>query len=352
MKKITLFIALLIVSFAQAQNTLIVDNNVFIDATPSHVYTTFTAAIAGASNGDTILIQPSATSYGNITINKSITVLGMGYAPELNNGETSLTGNITVSASNVKIAGLNVNGYVSPGNNVTNLLVEDCNINTGAYASAVGNANITYRGNIIKNVIVLNSTPTNSLNITITNNLIQNLGVNSAFQYFNDTTIFNNNVIIGDQGHYSYFIFLSPVNLVCQNNIWVFTNNSMAVVDQTGGNPIIHNNSLTYHYGSSTITALNGTGNLDNQNPFFVNIPANNPYWAATNNYNLGASSTGNNAGTDGNDVGIYNGYYDFDMRGYPTELPYLTGMSIGNNMVPAGSNLNVNLKANANKTN
>src|SRR5690606_21773054 len=115
----------------------------------------------------------------NLTVNKSVTVLGMGYAPELNNGETSQTGNITVTASNVKIAGINVNGYVSPGNNVTNLLVEDCWINAGAYASAVGNANITYRGNVIKNGIVLNLTPTNSLNITITNNLIQNLGGNS-----------------------------------------------------------------------------------------------------------------------------------------------------------------------------
>jgi len=351
MKKIILGIALLVISFTNAQNTLIVDNNVFIDNSPSHVFTNFAAAIAGASNGDTILIQPSSISYGNLTISKSITVLGMGYAPELNNGETSATANITVTANNVKIAGLNVIGYVSAGTNVTDLLVEDCMIAAGVYASAVGNANITYRGNVIKGLIYLNATPTNSLNITITNNLIQNLG-SSAFQYFNDTTIFNNNIIIGDQALTGYVIFYAPNNLVCQNNTWLFTNNALAQVDQTGGNPITHNNSLTYHYGTPTITALNGTGNLDNQNPFFVNIPANNPYWAAENDYNLGNSSAGNDAGTDSNDVGIYNGFYDFDMRGYPTELPYLTEMSIDNNMVSAGSNLSVNLKANANKTN
>jgi len=351
MKKIILGIALLVVSFTNAQNTLIVDNNVFIDDSPSHVFTTFAAAIAGASNGDTILIQPSSTSYGNITINKGVTILGMGYAPELNNGETSAAGNITVTASNVKIAGLNVTGYVSASTSVTNLLVEDCMIAAGVYASAVGNADITFRGNVIKNLIYLNATPTNSLNITITNNLIQNLG-SSALQYFNDTTIFNNNVIVADQQFPQWFIFYSPTNLVCQNNIWLFTANNQAIVDQTAGNPIIHNNSLTYHYGTLTVTALDGTGNLDNQNPFFVNIPANNPYWAAENDYNLGNSSAGNDAGTDSNDVGIYNGYYDFDMRGYPTELPYLTEMSIDNNMVSAGSNLSVNLKANANKTN
>jgi hypothetical protein len=198
---------------------------------------------------------------------------------------------------------------------------------------------------------MLSTSYTNSSNFTITNNLIQGLSQNALY-YFNDTTIFNNNVIIGDQGLTGYVIFNQPNNVVCQNNIWLFTNNALAQVDQTGSIPVIHNNSMTYHYGSPTITALNGTGNFNNQNPFFVTIPANNPYWAATNNYNLGASSVGNNAGTDGNDIGIFNGFYDFDMRGYPTELPYLTEMTISNNMVPAGANLNVNLKANANKTN
>lgn len=351
MKKFILGMALLLVGYTNAQNTLIVDRNVFIDDTPSHVYTTFSDAISSASNGDIILIQPSSSTYGNMTINKSVTVLGMGYAPELNNGETSETGNITVSASNVKIAGLYINGWVSPGNNVTDLLVEDCWINSGAYASAVGNADITYRGNVIRSFIHLSSTPTNSINITITNNLIQDIS-NQAFRHFNDTTIFNNNIIIANQTYASWHLFLSPVNFVAQNNIWLFTTNNQATVDQTGGNPIIHNNSLTYHYGTPTITALNGNNNLDNQNPFFVNIPANDPYWNVNNDYNLGASSAGNDAGADGKDVGIYNDFYDFDMRGYPTELPYLTEMSIGNNMIPAGSNLDVNLKANANKSN
>jgi hypothetical protein len=350
MKKIILGIALLVVSFTNAQNTLIVDNNVFIDDTPAHVFTNFPAALAAASNGDIILIQPSATSYGNINITKSITVKGMGYAPSLNNGEGSYIGSASINASNIKLTGLNISGGIAAGNNINNLLVEDCFI-AAITLNGIGNSNHTFRGNVIKSQIFLNTTNTNSLNFTFTNNLIQDLN-NYSFYYFNDTTIFNNNTIIADRDHVSYSTFLNPNNVVCQNNIWVFTSNSFSTISQTGTIPVIHNNSLTYHYGSATITALNGTGNLDNQNPFFVNIPANNPYWAVDNNYNLGGSSAGNNAGTDGNDVGIFNGYYDFDMRGYPTELPYLTEMSISNNMVPAGSNLSVNLKANANKTN
>jgi hypothetical protein len=350
MKKIILIVALLIGSYTNAQNTFIVDNNLFIDDSPAHVFTTFAAAIAAASNGDTILLQPSTGSYGTLTINKSITVKGMGHAPTLNNGESSSTGNISITASNIKLTGLLINGTITGGNNISNLLVEDCNIGAVVLQGS-SNSGHTLRGNIINAHIMLSTSYTNSSNFTITNNLIQGLSQNALY-YFNDTTIFNNNVIIGDQGLTGYVIFNQPNNVVCQNNIWLFTNNALAQVDQTGSIPVIHNNSMTYHYGSPTITALNGTGNFNNQNPFFVTIPANNPYWAATNNYNLGASSVGNNAGTDGNDIGIFNGFYDFDMRGYPTELPYLTEMTISNNMVPAGANLNVNLKANANKTN
>ncbi|MFL0354635.1 hypothetical protein [Xanthomarina sp. GH4-25] len=350
MKKIILSMVLLVVSYTNAQNTLIVDNNVFIDDSPSHVFTSFAAALAAASNGDTILIQPSATSYGNINITKSITVKGMGYAPVLNNGESSYIGSASINASNIKLTGMNISGGIAGGSGISNLLVEDCYIGSVSL-NGTGNSNHTFRGNVILAQIYLNATNTNSMNFTFTNNLIQNLN-NYSLYNFNDTTIFNNNTIIADRAHVSYVTFNNPNNLVCQNNIWVFTSNSFSAVNQSGAVPVIHNNSLTYHYGSPTITALNGTGNLDNQNPFFANIPANNPYWAADNDYNLGASSAGNDAGTDGNDVGIYNGYYDFDMRGYPTELPYLTEMSISNNMVPAGSNLSVNLKANANKTN
>src|SRR5690606_25354953 len=114
-------------------------------------------------------------------------------------------------------------------------------------------SNHIFRGNIIKNVITLSASYTNSLNFTFTNNVIQNIG-SSAFSYFNETTIFNNNVIIADQTAVAFVIFFAPNNVICQNNIWLFTNNSLNVVDQSGGTPVVHNNSLTYHYGSPTVT--------------------------------------------------------------------------------------------------
>ncbi|MCB0463591.1 MAG: hypothetical protein R2816_09335 [Flavobacteriaceae bacterium] len=350
MKKILLFVTLILFSYSQAQNILIVDNNVNVDTSPSHIYNNFAAAIAAAANGDIIYIQPSITSYGNITVSKEITVYGIGHTPELNSGRSTNIGNILIAASNVKISGLNIVTTITINNTIhSNITIENNKFEAINMASAITN-NVIIQGNVIGSAIYLSSNNANSTNITITNNFIDSPTAN-PFQYFNSTTIFNNNVInwvaVTTQA-----LFYIPTDLVAQNNIFVSQNTFNGTVWQTAGTPTIFNNCLTYSYSGVTLGALNGTGNYNNTNPLFVSIPGTNPNWDVANDYHLGAGSTGVNVGTDSNDVGIFNGYYDFDMRGYPTLLPYLTEMTISNNMIPAGANLNVNLKADANKSN
>ncbi len=241
MKKLLCLVTIFLCSYTYAQNTLIVDGNVNVDTSPTHVFTTVAAAMAAASNGDTIYIQPTSGTYGAINVTKSVTIFGLGYAPELNNGETSQTGNITVSANNVKITGLLVNGWISSAANIGNLLVEDCYISNGVYASSGNNNDITFRGNVIRDRIQLSTNYTQSVNITVTNNLIQNLS-NFALYYFNDTTIFNNNAVIADLALTGYVIFNQPNNVVCQHNIWLFSNNTLSTVDIGGSIHLIHNN--------------------------------------------------------------------------------------------------------------
>jgi len=344
MKKIILVIALLVVSLTQAQNVLIVDNNTSVDTSPSHMFTNFANAQTAAANGDIIYIQPSITAYGNITISKEITVYGIGHTPELNDDRKSYVNNVTIAASNVKVSGLYVrsgnSGSIATSGSHSNITIENnyvynyINVHTG-----ITNANI--HGNVINVGLYLN----NSVNATVTNNFIK-AGVNSL-QYFNSTTIFNNNVVVFGSVTTNSF-FYSPIDFVAQNNIFVFTSNFNGTNWQNGGTPTIFNNCLSYSYNGTTIAPMNGSGNFDNTNPQFVSISGTDPLFNVNNDYNIGSGSLG----TDGNDIGLYNGYYDFDMRGYPTLLPYLTEMTISNNMVPAGATLNVNLKANANKTN
>ena len=347
MKNYLLFVALLVISYTQAQNILIVDNNVNVDTSPAHMYTTFATAIAAASNTDIIYVQPSITTYGTVTVNKEVTIYGNGHTPELNAGRRAFFSHITISASNVKISGIEtaVNTNTAITGTQSNITLENCKLFNIIMNTAITN-NIIIQGNVIENAILLHANNANSVNVTINNNFFDSVLVN-GLSNFNSTTIFNNNIVTF-AGITSQSFFLTPTDLVVQNNIFVSTSSFNGTTWRLGGTPIIFNNSISHSYLGTTLGLLNGTGNFDNTNPLFVSIPGTNPAFDVLNDYNIGSGSLG----TDGNDVGIHNGFYDFDMRGYPTLLPYLEEMTIGNNMVPAGANLNVNLKANANKTN
>ncbi|NOY46738.1 MAG: hypothetical protein GXO84_00700 [Chlorobi bacterium] len=347
-KKLLLFVAFLVISYTQAQNILIVDNNVNVDTTPTHMYSTFPAAVTAAVNGDIIYVQPSINNYGSVTINKEVTVYGNGHTPELNSGRRASFGHITISASNVKLSGVEalVNTNVNISGTQSNITIENCKVFNIIMNLANAN-NIIIQGNIIDNNVTLNANNLFSVNITINNNFFNSVPVNGLAN-FNSSTIFNNNIVTFNGSTVQSF-FSTPTDLVAQNNIFVFTSIFDGSFWQSGGTPTIFNNCISHSYNGITLGLLNGTGNFDNTNPQFVSIPAGtNPTFDVLNDYNIGSGSLG----TDGNNVGLYNGFYDFDMRGYPTLLPYLTEMTISNNMVPAGANLSVNLKANANKTN
>ncbi|MGB1269424.1 MAG: hypothetical protein ACPG45_06775 [Flavobacteriaceae bacterium] len=347
MKKIILLTVVLLASYTQAQSILIVDNNVNVDTSPAHMYSTFATAIAAASNGDTIYIEPSETSYGNIIINKEVTIYGGGHTPELNNGRSAYIGHVTLSASNVKLSGveLAVNTSLTISGTRSNITLENNKLFNIAMNSAITN-NVIIQGNIIDNNVILSTVGANSVNTTIINNFFNTPSAN-GLSYFNSSTMFNNNVVVFS-GVTTQSFLSSPQDLVAQNNVFVFTSSFNGVNWQGGGTPTVFNNCLSYSYSGATLGGMNGTGNFDNVNPTFTSIPGTNPLFDETNDYHIGSGSNG----TDGNEVGIHNGFYDFDMRGYPTLLPYITEMTIQNNMVPAGSNLNVNLKANANKSN
>lgn len=347
MKKIILLIAIFFISYTNAQTILIVDNNVSVDTTPAHVFNTFAGAIAAAANGDTIYVQPSETTYGSITINKEVTIYGGGHTPELNNGRRAFFGNISITASNVKLSGIGVsaNTSLSVTGTRSNITIENNMLFNIAISGGITD-NVIIQGNIINNNLTLSSNAANSMNTTVVNNFFDTPSAN-GLSYLNSSTIFNNNIVVFNGVTTQSFIN-QPIDLVAQNNVFVFTSSFNGTNWEAGGTPTTFHNCLSYSYPGNTLALMNGIGNHDNINPIFTSIPANNPVFDVLNDYHIGSGSLG----TDGNEVGIHNGFYDFDMRGYPTLLPYITEMTIQNNMLPAGTDLNVNLKANANKTN
>jgi len=117
-------VLLLLAVSAQAR-IIRVNNSGIACTTPTDCYTTLSGAYASANPGDTIHIEPSGVSYGNLTIAKRVIILGNGYFlgtaeangnPNLQaNTAPSLVDAITINngADGTIIKGLTFNGTLS-----------------------------------------------------------------------------------------------------------------------------------------------------------------------------------------------------------------------------------------------
>jgi len=123
------------------------------------------------------------------------------------------------------------------------------------------------------------------------------------------------------------------------------TNGNMTEFGTSGSTNLDFRNNLTFSYIGNTITALSGT-NLDNTNPMFTTAPAATEHDFYNNDYHLLGASAGINYGTDGTNIGIYGNNFLFDMQGRPDLMPYPSTITINNNVVAPGQDLNVNFTA------
>lgn len=359
MKTLLFSIAFIIAISTQSQTVHVVDNNQGSGA----AYTSVQAAINDASEGDIIYIQPSPNNYGDIQMTKSLSIYGMGYNPQLNGGVAAQVNNILfryADASGSKISGLYINGIYLDNTNFNN---HDVVITNNRLTSIDGNSS-TSRAN---NAIITGNFFYHSSTRAIYNNNCQNWVIsnntfsrpNGWWDYeliysMNSSTIFNNNIILSRQtgdSNQSVELFRECYGTQISNNIFIFTGTSVTNFNLGSNSGLNFQNNLTYSY-NTTMDALSGTNNLDNTDPQFVSFNPNISLNSTSNDYHIQTGSQAENAGTDGNDLGVFNGNFPYDNRGYPTELPYLTDFVIYNNIISAGTPLNVNIKANANINN
>jgi len=364
MKKLFFFIVLLAgISYTmQAQTVRFVDNNPGAPTASGVNYTTIQAAIDASSPGDIIYIQPSTINYDAPTVNKKLNIYGLGHNPELNAGARAYVPAFYFAgaAAATKISGLFI-GTINLGYNFVNngVVIENNRID----GSITGNGQtgrsdqIVVVGNYFYNAGGGDSIdPIASLDWTIANNLFYKNTTQPTYRLFyrlNNSTILNNNIILSRQNgdtNQSIQVFLNCDGTQISNNIFIFTGNNVANMNLGSNTSLLYNNNLTY----GTVTTLDplpgpGLNNINDVNPQFVSFdPAlslNDP----SNDFHIQTGSPAEGAGADMNDLGIFNGAYPFNIRGYPTELPYLTDFVIFNNILSEGTDLNINVKANAN---
>ena len=129
------------------------------------------------------------------------------------------------------------------------------------------------------------------------------------------------------------------------NNIFLFTGTATAIgVD--ANTTVSFNNCMTYSYTGQTIADLSGTGNFNNMDPLFTNVPSNSVVDFYNNDYTLTDLSDGKNGGSDGTDIGVFGNNFVFDNNGRPNLFPFPVSMEINNTVVQPGQVLNVDFSA------
>ena len=337
-----------------------------VDNTPGSAaqYSTLTAAVAAASSGDTLLVYGSSYTYATFAIDKKLVIIGSaGVDPEVSNENRPTIAYITFStgSSGSVVSGFNI-GYLY----IYNVTVNDVGIYNNYFTSATTGvqwysaiaSNWVIEGNVFlangQNSFIDNYSNTSTLNNILVKNNYFEMGLYYYYigTYNNSAFTYRNNVFIMRTNNYSYLLCYSCNSVLYENNIFWFTVSTYT--DVTGQSCIncVFNSNIIYNSGGGTMTAINsigngvsGNNNIMNSDPQFLNFVQDNGYTIAEN-YKINDASPGNNAGTDGTDIGLFGGSYNWENRKYPKAFPHQEVLNVINGSVPQGTPVNINLKA------
>ncbi|GAA4896829.1 hypothetical protein GCM10023311_21970 [Flaviramulus aquimarinus] len=334
-----------------AQTTHIVNNN----AGASTDFTSLQAAIDAATGGDIIYVQHSPTTYGAITVNKAITIIGRSRG---DNGYISTVGTITLTtgASNVTLKGLKISSIsdnsASNGSNLTDLSIFDCDFTSSMSIGFYANIdNILMQGNIFRSTFRLYG---KTSNILVTNNLF--LGSTNQF-YTTDTLLFSNNVVAAAGSGADLTNSSTSGLLNISNSIFVINSSANRQIDLNVGsgtiqvdNCISYNYNTTYTYNFETGTGITINGNVQsNINPLFTNIDntVSQSVAGTSSGYDPGIDDLTLQGGSTVTDDGLHEAY-NFKPFGTPTGYPSLK-VTTYSPTVPKNGNLSVTIEAKTN---
>lgn len=295
-------------------------------------FTSIQAAVDASANGDVILVTGSATPYGDVSVNKRLTIIGPGANPNFNGGVGATISTLIFSnsqASNSVLLGLDLGAI--------NIAVPDCD---GVQVKRTRVGHLYHFGSD------QNKIPQNWL--------LEECNINGSgiYNYVNDTQTANWNI----RNSYIY-------GSITMNGS-IFTNN---VCFSFGGNAFVGRghvitNSIFMNYGMGAIsessiansifniqpninlTSNSSSGNSFETDPLFVSFNFQDFY---NSDLSLQASSVGINAGTDGTDIGLFGGR-GFLVSGLPG-IPQVESLVILNPTVPQNGTLNIKVDGKAN---
>ncbi|MEM1405299.1 MAG: hypothetical protein AAGG59_00880 [Bacteroidota bacterium] len=283
---ILLLITLFLSSFYTEAKIWRVNNRPGIQAD----FTEVDPAIAAASDGDTVMIAKSLTSYSGFTLDKRLVIMGEGgdldlYFPSTYNAAlrgTNIGGVILINAgaeSSILYSFTHAGGGQNPFQiNADNIRLIRCIFNTGV---------LLQRDNTVFEQCYISGNGFGLINSNVQNLVVKNCIINGTTSVLADvTSVWSNNIFGGSVG-------IEFINQTLINNI---NDNPFLVV-----NNCVLSNNIDAQLGSTLFGTDNGNfGNVDSSDVF---VDAND-----LTQFQLKAGSPAVGAGLNGEDCGAFGG--------------------------------------------
>lgn len=338
MKLVLTFACLLCIISTSSAQIHTVDN-----FNPGADYTSLQTAIDSANDGDTIYVAGSSVPYGDLTIDKELTIFGNGYevAEET---KASIIGNVVLESgcSKSHISGFRANyfDFATLSGGVDSVTISD---NRCLYIRFVGGKNHIIEGNLLTRTADWNvglaysfSSDTLASNVVIRNNVFYGSLVYSR----SSTNLLENNTFVKGTTHPNNNPFYGSTNyntnVIVVNNI--FFGSSMS--NTYGCNSCTFSFNSFYHY--------DGTGYVGD-NPLFINpdtlATSNASGFSEDHDINLQPGSPAIGAGQGGFDLGATGGATPFIYGGY-APLPRVVSISTSTPFIEEGETIQVTIEA------
>ncbi len=348
MKKFVLVVFACALSFVSQATIRTVNNVSGLDAD----YTTMNDALAASIDGDTIYVQPSPNNYGGITLNKRLVIMGAGHNPLFSLYDSYITQISFGSGSGSSVLkGLSIQVITSAtGVTCNNVLISGCKLNSP------NNSPLQFNDGVMNGWIFEGCTIQSGSNFPIElNNLDANLIIRNC--YAMSTGAYNVFNSVPNGTHIDHCILLTTgasvysgvsigQNVLHTNNIISTSsvNNNFGV--DYSCSSCTFNNNLLWNAAAAFPTPALGTGNIVNVDPLFANFG-----YSTTYSYNwdfhVADNSQANNAATDGSDIGIYGGIFNFNHNGIDGGSPHIVDFSLESSSAPQGGTITIHLNAN-----
>lgn len=316
---------------------------------------------------DTLLITGTNISYGTVTVDRPLVLIGAGYNP---NSLQTIVDQVNIRSSDVFLTGLHCGVSFelndAPGDSIANVIITRCQIGSpgtiGFIGSTQAGAGRLVDIKIINNVI--SSTNGYMFNgcdvgpymqfdsLLFANNISARFGFNSGclpqFQG-TETFIMDHNLFIGPSGS---GIFTDQFGTAAWNNSSAVLSNNIFHLQNAGGiqgcGQCTWFNNLTTATGGGN-DSIPGTplGNMNlwsvDPTTVLVNYPGGQFDWSHDYSLQSGSPALGN--GTFGTDIGPFDGPYPFEL-GVPPAGPFIEYFNVDGSAIEINGDVIINFKA------